>query len=44
MPYIEQYDRDILDSDEAEPDTPGELNYIITSTILKYLKKMVSVC
>ena len=43
MPYIEKYDRNILDSQEAEPDTPGELNYVITTIILRYLEKIIPI-
>jgi len=36
MPYI-KYDRDGLASGFIDPDNAGELNFVITSTLLRYL-------
>lgn len=37
MPYIENYRRDELVSYLPEPHNAGELNFVITSVLLKYL-------
>jgi hypothetical protein len=39
MPYIKQRDREILDAGMRMPDTAGELNYMITMLLLRYLVK-----
>ena len=36
MPYIDQHRRVDLDSGEV-PETPGELNYLVTTIVLDYL-------
>jgi len=41
MPYIKKEDRQRLDlggSNEHRPQTPGELNFVITKLIVKYLQ------
>jgi hypothetical protein len=37
MPYIDQASRDAIDSGEI-PNTPGELNYLLTVTVLEYIR------
>ena len=37
MPYIKSEDRERLETG-ADPQNPGELNYLITKMLLKYLK------
>jgi hypothetical protein len=37
MPYIKPEDRDRLLVDQ-QPKTPGELNYLVTILVLRYLK------
>lgn len=37
MPYIKQEDRDMID-EGARPDTPGELNYLLTLCLLDYVE------
>ena len=39
MPYIPQSDRDLLDTPEWQPETPGELNYVITQTVRQYVNE-----
>lgn len=36
MPYITQTERDFIDS-YGEPETPGQLNYLLTITVLDYI-------
>ncbi len=38
MPYVNQSLRPALDSGRIEPRTTGELNYVLTQVILKYLE------
>lgn len=38
MPYIDEDRRDLLDGGEVDPETSGELNYVITMTIADWLK------
>ncbi len=38
MPYIEKSLRPALDSGRLQPRTEGELNYVLTRVILKYLE------
>jgi len=37
MPYIKKEDRERLDNLESIPETPGELNYVITMCINRYI-------
>ena len=37
MPYITQAQRDLLDAGWL-PDSPGELNYVITRTLMEYVR------
>ena len=37
MPYIEQDRRQLLDAYAVEAQTPGELNYVITKLMLRFL-------
>ena len=39
MPYINQHSRDDIDSGVV-PVTPGELNYLLTVTILEYVREV----
>lgn len=42
MPYIKQEDREKLDQmldTDWRPDTPGELNYIITKLVHEYIEE-----
>ena len=39
MPYIEQNIRDILDIGEIHPVVPGDLNYVITKAVVRFLGK-----
>lgn len=39
MPYITQGDRDALDAGMRTPDTAGELNYMITRLLCRYVEK-----
>lgn len=38
MPYIDKNERVLLDEHERLPLNPGELNYVITKTIVKYMR------
>ncbi len=38
MPYINNKEREELDWAERGPETPGELNYKLTRTILDYMQ------
>ena len=37
MPYIDREDRDELDYDGVMPSSPGELNFVITRLVNKYI-------
>lgn len=37
MPYITQTERDAIDNFEMLPETPGQLNYLLTVTVLDYI-------
>jgi hypothetical protein len=38
MPYIPQEERDAIDNFEMLPATPGQLNYLLTVTVLDYIE------
>lgn len=39
MPYIKQYERDVLSLGTRKPQTPGELNFMITKLVTEYLQR-----
>lgn len=39
MPYIEKEDREEIDSGERVAETPGELAYVIYSTVMDYFNE-----
>lgn len=39
MPYIEKFKRATIKNHTAKPATAGELNYLITTEILDYIKE-----
>jgi len=39
MPYIKQVAREFLDITDGKPATAGELNYIISTACLEYIKE-----
>lgn len=39
MPYIKEANRAWIDTEVSEPSDAGELNYFITKTCLRFLKK-----
>jgi len=39
MPYIKQWDRAVLNSSTREPQTVGELNYMITKLVDEFITR-----
>ena len=40
MPYIDKNDREHLDEDMRNPETPGELNYQLTRLVTNYIFRL----
>lgn len=40
MPYVNVAARRALNSGDRDPETPGELNYVITLELISYLDRM----
>jgi len=37
MPYVDEWDRDYLQYNVTRPNSPGQLNYLLTSIIWAYI-------